>query len=289
MRPTPKQFSKLGSCSKFLLIQSFILMNYTYYLNLLRRIKHFCLKPSISTEDIEREVDLQVLPILIDIINSKKRDYAVVDVGANLGLYSYYFLNLIPSSSRLYAFEPRTDIFKILRNKFDNPNFRCEKFAISDRIGTEKLYLNASHGKNSFIYTNEFSGFSFEYSCTIDLDTFFRNKNLNVSFLKIDAEGSEYRILKGCKDLLTNHQPIILCEIENRHLISQNLDALIIINYILDFGYKCFVYDGNDKKFKSLAEVRIPKSKSDNPYYFNFWFLHSKFLSDYQEPLKIIL
>ena len=78
----------------------------------------------------------------------------------------------------------------------------------------------------------------FEDIKTIKLDTF----NDEVDFIKIDVEGMESLVLKGSKNLITNHRPFILIELlktkleditkffrdKDYNIYSKGMDAFVI-------------------------------------------------------------
>ena len=59
---------------------------------------------------------------------------------------------------------------------------------------------------------------------TNKLDNFkFSNK---ISFIKIDVEGHELKVIDGAKETLKKHKPNLLIEIEEKHSKKQNINQL---------------------------------------------------------------
>jgi hypothetical protein len=79
----------------------------------------------------------------------------------------------------------------------------------------------------------------------------------DVSFIKIDVEGHESKVLEGgCKTLL-REKPLLLIEIEQRHLDDQSIE--MVFKQILEFGYEGnFLY--KDKLFP-LSDFSYKKNQ----------------------------
>ena len=139
----------------------------------------------------------------------------VFDVGANVGEWSLYALG-VEKSILLYSFEPLPVIFSDLKNKLSNySNANAFNLALSDQIG-----------KSNFCYydeTYDFSGLSGFYvrevlkadhqppqMIEVAQDTllhFCLEHSIDkIDFLKIDAEGAEWIILKGASALIENNK-----------------------------------------------------------------------------------
>jgi hypothetical protein len=60
-----------------------------------------------------------------------------------------------------------------------------------------------------------------------------------VSFLKIDVEGHELPVLRGGDELLARDRPVLLVEIEQRHLGDQT-HVSDVVGHLTSRGYRCF-------------------------------------------------
>lgn len=58
----------------------------------------------------------------------------------------------------------------------------------------------------------------------------------NVSFIKIDVEGYEYEVISGARETIKTSKPILLVEIEQRHLQFQSMQE--VFEGILRLGYQ---------------------------------------------------
>ena len=120
-----------------------------------------------------------------------KKDLTIVDLGANIGLTTYYFKDF---AKQVYSIEPAKahieELTKMLEtNKITNVTV-CP-YAISNKNEMLKFYHNEnSTAHNLSIPTNDF-----EEVEAITFDEFMkRNKLDHIDLLKIDPEGEESKI-----------------------------------------------------------------------------------------------
>jgi FkbM family methyltransferase len=151
---------------------------------------------------------------------------AVIDIGANVGIYSIFFNALIahaPASRlrKVYAFEPsRTAYFRLLANLEANDACSVEAFAVavSDESGFSQFYEPEGHlvnGSLSPAFAEQFS-----HSIADNTVVTIAGSELGKLFarhqrvlLKIDAEGLEPRILTAMATILERHRPDLLIEV----------------------------------------------------------------------------
>ena len=69
---------------------------------------------------------------------------------------------------------------------------------------------------------------------TIDLDTFVKERNFNIGFINLDLEGAEIDAIKGMKETLIKHRPVIICAIY--HNPDQFFDLKPLLESFLE-GY----------------------------------------------------
>ncbi len=133
-----------------------------------------------------------------------------VDVGANIGQYSYNLSKMVGINGRIFAFEPVTYTFELLRKILASLNIenvdvynlglgeRSEKKLINivkDFLGVPNIGL--SHLGN----TDSSKNYGTELVKIESLDDFNASvlKLESCAFIKIDVEGSELQVLKGGK------------------------------------------------------------------------------------------
>ena len=66
---------------------------------------------------------------------------------------------------------------------------------------------------------------------TISLDEFIEKSNVYPRIIKIDVEGAEYLVLKGGKNFLLKHKPIILLSTHTKELKIKCINLLRKLDY----------------------------------------------------------
>lgn len=136
-----------------------------------------------------------------------KPDDIVIDVGANVGMFSIYVNKKF--GCKIVAFEPlkvNYDNFKrnILLNELNPDDFEIHNVAVTDKDGDEvKIGMQEWNlGGSSIFYRNNVN---FEVCKTVNLKKFITPE---CKFLKIDCEGSEYVIIPSIIDVINTFESI---------------------------------------------------------------------------------
>jgi FkbM family methyltransferase len=175
------------------------------------------LPPSLAIHAIARDrlvhgdPDLRLLPFL------SRKGRVSVDIGANIGVYTYYLRRL---SNACHAFEPNPDLFARLRRTFRR-GVVLHPCAVSDSRG-EAVFTVPSLDDRELPHLgtidpeNRLREFSHRQILveTVPLDEIGLR---NVGFIKIDVEGHERAVLKGAETLIGEHLPTLLSEIDERY------------------------------------------------------------------------
>ncbi len=140
-----------------------------------------------------------------------------IDIGANIGLYSQQLLNI--SQKRVISFEPMFDSFnKLKKLKNNNNKLYCYNIALSNKSEVKKIYYvnKFSQLATTSEYTNNIKflkkyKFKKKNIKTTTIDVFFkREKKLlidGIDFIKIDTEGSDYKVICGGLKIINKFQP----------------------------------------------------------------------------------
>lgn len=142
----------------------------------------------------------------IDIINMSKlvgvikNNGVLVDVGANVGDYTHFFLKNINDDGKVYAIELSSETCNILNTKFrDNKNVIILNNAVSDNNDVINYYgdrdnicMNNIIGYDMYLKENKVLG----QVKAITLDELLKDEEL-INLIKIDVEGAELLVLKG--------------------------------------------------------------------------------------------
>lgn len=142
-----------------------------------------------------------------------KQNSIVVDVGANMGEYAALVIEIQPTAV-IYALEPHPLTFERLQPIARSKNFKAFHYACDAQIGPVVLY---DHGGNDGSEHATMFREALKESDTvaptihiveaITLDEFVRNNSIGeIDLLKIDVEGNELNVLKGCEATIRDHK-----------------------------------------------------------------------------------
>jgi len=187
-----------------------------------------------------------------------------VDIGANVGLYSYV---LSKFCDRVEAFEPNPDCAETIL-AYNASNIKVHNIGLSSQSGYLTLHIPIINGMPvpGFASFEEFEGDQERIRVPVRRLDDFNIKD--VSFIKIDVEGHEGEVLEGARQTILRERPILLIEIEQRHIakpIEEVFDQILKLGYtgyflqnrklrpLTDFSYKVhqepFLQDVMNRKY----------------------------------------
>ena len=169
-----------------------------------------------------------------------KRGSIVLDIGAYLGIFS--LLAEKAGAEKIYAFEPnpKTREKLVINNRLNNAE-KIQVIAAACGSKSGMTYMenplgrDVSSGTRVMISELESSeaGWSKSFLTSIVLvDEILSNDEIrNVSAIKIDVEGFELEVLRGCVNILRISRPQLLLEILSQHQFTE------ICRFLLASGY----------------------------------------------------
>lgn len=191
-----------------------------------------------------------------------KPDGIIFDVGAHAGLLSLPFAKHYVLHGKVYSFEPNPEIINRLQEnvKINHlENIIIEHLALQDdsAVDTVVLYKRRAVHDNGLINDglstlepNSTYRIGSEKVRTTTIDKYVKNHNIiNVDLIKIDTEGSDFRVLLGGNNTIDKSRPIVIYE------FSSTIDMLI------DFQYtqKCheFLKNKGYKQYRIINEETL--------------------------------
>lgn len=135
---------------------------------------------------------------------SKEQTPVVFDVGAQGGDYIKEILKLTKSGAKIYAFEPCSKAYEVLKNTL-NHKVSVIKSALGDSEGEgEAVFYHPDNISGLSTLHKPHEGISGSEKVQIQtIDNFCKTNNIkNVTLLKLDVEGNELACLKGAKQML---------------------------------------------------------------------------------------
>lgn len=178
-----------------------------------------------------------------------KKGMTIFDVGANIGDYTKYMLNVNPDIN-VHCFEPVLKTYKQLENNLmteirkskviinnfglSNANKEAELFIYEDLSGNNSLYFYEGYNVNIDTVKRE----------KIILSTINKyakeNSIKQIDFLKIDVEGHETKVIEGASDLI-ERKSIKCIQFEyNATWTTAESKLENVYNYLYEFGYKFY-------------------------------------------------
>jgi FkbM family methyltransferase len=163
-----------------------------------------------------------------------KPGMTIIDVGANLGVYSLPMARLVGPTGHVFAYEPGSEARAFLKRSRELNaalNLDISPFALSDGEREGRLVFSWSSELNAL----GDSGAGETVRIT-NLDNEHAARSLpSPDFVKIDAEGEEERILVGGRNFFARHSPLIMFEIKAGPSVNERLRTLFPA-----MGYRLF-------------------------------------------------
>lgn len=180
----------------------------------------------------------------------------LLDVGANIGAYSWQFLNL-RAGSAAWLFEPDQANATLLQRTIEAsalPNAELHRCAVSDSSGWVDFLVDDVSGKTGSIALNVAETGSpcprpdsklRRVEC-VALDTFMARMTGKRVLMKVDVEGAEDKVLGGARQILARIRPVVFIECFDLARISWVADCNYVLhdlgeagNYLLIPGELC--------------------------------------------------
>jgi FkbM family methyltransferase len=166
-----------------------------------------------------------------------KKGNFIIDGGANLGIYTHKFVNLVGDEGTVLAFEPLPFLCEFLDQHIKSKQVQIVPKALSDSNQNVKIwipYIGIGLLEPALATLHETSSFSEHLIVeTVRLDDQV-NENECVNFIKIDLEGHELVALHGAERILQNNRPVVQFEENNMLDNLKNWQAFAdSVNYCL--------------------------------------------------------
>jgi FkbM family methyltransferase len=195
---------------------------------------------------LEPEID-----IIEKIAGQRRR---CIDIGANVGLYTYRFAQLF---RYVESFEPIPLCAKIISSS-KLRNVTVHNTALSNQHGQATLNIPATGGPEATSFASLSNQFAEADTLTVDLQTLDSFEFSEVDLIKIDVEGHELEVLQGGLETLKRESPTLLIEVEQRHHPASGIEE--IFTFILALGYRgSFLQHG---RMTDLSEFDLAKHQS---------------------------
>ena len=192
------------------------------------------------------------LNLIKSLVNKDKNS---IDIGANLGLFTYFMSR---ASKHVFAFEPNPYPLRNLKHLVDK-NVTILPIALGSNDGP--IAIKIPYHENGWSSNGaslspkiEDPGKVIDIQCrkldSLNID--------NVGLIKIDVEGFEIEVLKGAKNTILRNKPTMIIENESVHTKNTN-ELFLIMN---ELGYDKY-FCNSKGKLKKIEEFSVEKNQLD--------------------------
>lgn len=178
----------------------------------------------------------------------------VLDIGANIGLHTLYFSELVGTSGQVVAFEPVPSNFRKLEANIELNNYQNINpvpVALSNR--NEKIQIAADEGS-----TNPGAYNLFDQSGNTVIDCKIGDevvRDQRVHFIKIDVEGYESFVIEGLTETIKKNKPKIVFEYDLNYQRKTGLPDNHIFDLLKDQYVFFSIHTSKIQKLENLENI----------------------------------
>ena len=209
------------------------------------------------------------------------RGSCVVDIGAHIGFFACLCADKVGPEGRVIAFEPTPQTFDQLQlniglNNFQN-RFEVHRVALSDVKGKASFNLFSSDaGVYNSLNVTEAYGHRSQEKITVETDLL---DNLvqgicaeSISFIKIDVEGNEHRVIQGGeRTLKAASNALLMIELHEAAARQGGCSVVDTVTKLEELGLKAFRSSPHGKLQllgpQGLQSLLVDASVSQNVFF----------------------
>lgn len=181
-----------------------------------------------------------------------------IDLGANMGSYTFLLAHQVGSTGRVYAFEPQPNLLRLLtRSMIANgwqQRIQLEPYAVSECSHQQlRLYVSGDPCNSGITSMTLYGDFlradRFIEAETIALDDYVTKQQIQTChLLKIDIEGAELLALRGMTQLLRQQRI--------HYLLIEQAAGSAAEQLLLDCGYQGWFIDESTQQLRPLTGLK---------------------------------
>jgi FkbM family methyltransferase len=159
-----------------------------------------------------------------------KRGACVLDIGANIGTHTGFYLEAVGLEGTVISIEPHAEAFECLTRNC--PLARKYNLALGDSDSTCDLSSPVESTGLSFVIPGNSIRFA-------KLDTLWTEiVGGKVDFIKLDAEGYEPYILDGARNVISSYRPVMCVEVSEKALKRANTSPDAVYAFFDSVNYR---------------------------------------------------
>jgi FkbM family methyltransferase len=191
----------------------------------------------------------------------------IVDVGANIGLFSVLAAQNARVGGVVHAFEPvpeNIEYFKRNAGLNDiSSKLQLNELAVGDKKGSLTLYISKEDIAIHSASKAHASGKSSISVPMVSLDDYVKENKLKIDLLKIDVEGYDGFVLKGASEMIRTSTPTIFIEYDPIALVECGFSERDFTEILFKPYSHCFRVDEVSSR---IARISMSEVTNLKPY-----------------------
>jgi FkbM family methyltransferase len=167
-----------------------------------------------------------------------------VDIGSNIGFNVIIAAKLVGETGKVYAFEPDEKNFELLKYNIelnDLTNVVLIQKAVMEESKTGTLMKSRTNFGDHRVNVADKDHYVGPKIDCISLDDFFETLKyddlVKIKLIKIDAQGSDVKVLQGAKKFFAKYRPHIIIEFSPSYLKNAGSSPFDVFSFIERYGY----------------------------------------------------
>jgi FkbM family methyltransferase len=199
----------------------------------------------------------------------------VLDVGAHVGFLSLAAARRVGPGGKVFAFEPAPETADLLQRHIDLNGYRDRievvRAVVCDRSGTAEFFARGdsmaasmSRYNTATLAPESLAAPTVRLSVpSVTLDDFCASRSIEPDVVKIDVEGAEVRVLRGCRQLLRNDGCQVLCEVHPAEMVGCGGSQDELLAYLASIRRRLVPLD--DANALGIFHASLESSRSEVP------------------------
>jgi FkbM family methyltransferase len=161
-------------------------------------------------------------------------DWNIIDVGANIGMYSALFGQL--SKGDIFLIEASHINMEILKENLAPFGPEAKFIYLEEAFGDKVEEMESTihylwTGNGSILQDTKIYNFN-------TIDNLLKDYNKTINLIKIDVDGFDYQVLKGATNTLKKYKPIVMFELMEQTLNMAGYNTQNVMELMDSVDYK---------------------------------------------------
>ena len=202
----------------------------------------------------------------------KKEKTHILDIGSNVGAFSFQLASKLKNHSKIHAFDPNPYIHRLFsQNLALNPT--CASHIIFNPLAVGDAHREVEFSFEDINSGGGGIGKESSHSLSVQMTTVDQyvsdHQISDVHFMKIDVEGFEPFVIDGAKKTIEKYKPAIHIEITESWHQKNNTSSQSIFSFLESLGYSFYL-----ETEEGYRHVASPFSLAQSNHQLNFLAKH---------------